>query len=88
MSVENQINEIETARSKILLPEDRETFDIEFMSIAGTSLLGQIYAAVKDGTLVIENESISENLEVYAQFMYLRDAEGRYSDDLDDHLLV
>jgi hypothetical protein len=88
MSVENQINEIETARSKILLPEDRETFDIEFMSIAGAALLGQIYNAVQEGDLVIENESIFENLEVYAQFMYLRDAESQYSDDLDDHLLV
>jgi hypothetical protein len=88
MSVENQINEIETARSKILLPEDREIFDIEFMSIAGAALLGQIYAAVKDGTIVIDDDHISENLEVYAQFMYLRDAEGKYSDDLDDHLLV
>ena len=87
MSVENQINEIETARSKILLPEDRETFDIEFMSIAGASLLGQIYAAVKDGTLVIENESISENLEVYAQFMYLRDAENPNSNSDDDVLV-
>ena len=87
MSVESQIDQIEAARNKILIEEDRETFDIEFMTIAGAALLGQIYSAVKDGSLIIDDANISENLEVYAQFMYLRDAENPNSNSDDDVLV-